>query len=369
MPRPLPSPSPPSYVPDECGSLIPCGPPELGGNCPTGEVCSPDQQCIKPPDPCTPETQVGRRGLHLAGAPARGGWRPAQAAPQRGGAARRHSCPAVGSVGLVHCLPPSPGSKPVSGHALPACPAQCAPGKVCGTQDDGCGGTIPCGNCPGGQFCAPDGLSCIPECVPKTECDDKYKCGTQVRTDGVMPGGGAHANATATQCCHARLGSCPGWTGMARCVPPADPGVPSHATPRPPPPRRLTQPNGCGGQIPCGICPANYSCTPDAGTGGSICEPDPCVSDGQCPPTFVCGPAVRGGGGRAIRPQGHALSAGAARAPERGLPGCAARTPGCLLKPRMSPLWPPRSRAPGLPASPRPRSAVCRRHGKRTRAS
>ena len=147
---------------DGCGGILACGDPAWAGNCPPGSVCSFNKTCVEPPDVCVPKPK---------------------------------------------CLY-----------------------KECGFEDDGCKGKVACGpngdgTCAGGENCLLNGLTCTPDCVPQTQCDSGYKCGTQD--------------------------------------------------------------NQCGKQILCGECNSGYYCDVDAATNTSACAPvpsPPCV-----PTITTCG--------------------------------------------------------------------------------
>ena len=48
----------------------------------------------------------------------------------------------------------------------------------CGTEEDGCGGTIDCGTCGEGQSCSEEG-ACVADCTPAIECTEGVDCGTE----------------------------------------------------------------------------------------------------------------------------------------------------------------------------------------------
>jgi hypothetical protein len=86
------------------------------------------------------------------------------------------SCGGGGSAGDCGCTPVAPE-------------VACA-GRSCGSVPDGCGGQIPCGPfggaCPEGLLCTPEG-QCGVVCVPATECDATFECGTQDPGCGLPP--------------------------------------------------------------------------------------------------------------------------------------------------------------------------------------
>ncbi|MBW2462431.1 MAG: putative metal-binding motif-containing protein [Deltaproteobacteria bacterium] len=158
----------------------------------------------------------------------------------------------------------------------------CSGPQDCGTQPDGCGGTVNCGSCSGLDVC----MAGMCTCVPRTSCTGGANCGTQ--SDGC----------SGTLNC----GSCSGldqcMAGMCVCVPRTsctggrDCG---------------TQSDGCSGTLNCGTCSgldqcmANMCvCVPRTScTGGLNCGTQ---GDG-CSGTLNCGtctsPDTCGGGGTA----------------------------------------------------------------------
>lgn len=61
----------------------------------------------------------------------------------------------------------------------PCTPSSCSSlGKNCGSWSDGCGGTLNCGSCSGGQLCSSSG-NCYTPCYPKTSCSSGKNCGTE----------------------------------------------------------------------------------------------------------------------------------------------------------------------------------------------
>ncbi|KAI8464801.1 MAG: hypothetical protein J3K34DRAFT_439209 [Monoraphidium minutum] len=196
------------FYDDGCGSMIPCGDPAAAGVCPAGGTCSPDQSaCIPPPPPPQPP-----------------------------------------------CVPKT----------------ACAPGKVCGMEDDGCGGQISCsaapdGSCPiAGQSCAPGGLQCVSQCVPKTMCSAGTVCGTQS--------------------------------------------------------------NDCGGQIICGFCATGWGCTAGTCTPPPTMPPPPCVPATTCTGGQVCGVQTEPNCGKVI--SCGACAVGSTCAPNGA--SCVANTPECI---------------------------------------
>ena len=187
-------------------------------------------------------------------------------------------------------------------------PKSCAVlGLSCGTNSDGCGGTIDCGSCASGEFCGGGGYSKCGaglggvdggSCMPLTCLALGLNCG--MNSDGC---GG-------TMDC----GSCPtgqfcGGGGFARCGTGigADGGAP--CTPKTCADLQYNcgaAGDGCGGALQCGACVSPQYCggggfntcggvvpptLPD-GAVGVPCTPQTCVSLG-----FTCGPAGDGCGG------------------------------------------------------------------------
>jgi hypothetical protein len=151
----------------------------------------------------------------------------------------------------------------------PACPPRgCPQGQVCGKAPNGCeyflggsrsagsqtctasrlihthnqstnllsktgGGYLDCGACPNGQSCSLDSTQCVDECIPKPLCDRDHICGTL--------------------------------------------------------------PNGCDGEVLCGVCVDGWTCNAD----GSACRRDntTCTTLRESPCTGkVCGAAADGCG-------------------------------------------------------------------------
>jgi hypothetical protein len=163
-------------------------------------------------------------------------------------------------------------------------------GATCGTQGDGCGGTLNCGSCPSPQFCGGNGANKCglggtdggTTCVAKTCTDLGATCGIQ--GDGCggslncgncaapMYCGGAGAN-------HCGLGAA---DGGSTCVPRTCAQAGAMCG---------TQSDGCGGTLNCGSCTLPAFCggagpnqCGQGGTdGGSLCVPRTCADLGvQC---------------------------------------------------------------------------------------
>jgi hypothetical protein len=65
----------------------------------------------------------------------------------------------------------------------------------CGTNTDGCGGTLDCGTCPSGETCANN--VCSAACVPRTCAQLGINCGTAPDgCGGTLNCGGCRKNRT-----------------------------------------------------------------------------------------------------------------------------------------------------------------------------
>lgn len=104
---------PARFIPDRCGGTVACGPPALGGNCPTGQVCNSTNQCETPETPCVPKTTV-RRATRPHPCVQASGTRPP---PGRGTHSAWLGCPVGGHGPLLSQPPPQPVLAPHS-HAL-----------------------------------------------------------------------------------------------------------------------------------------------------------------------------------------------------------------------------------------------------------
>jgi hypothetical protein len=193
-----------------------------------------------------------------------------------------------GSLNCGTCTPPETcgggGSPGVCGNGgcvpLTACPN----GENCGTIGDGCGGTLNCGTCTPPQTCGGGGMPSVcggTACVPTTCTKLGLNCGTQA--DGC--GGSLNCGTcTAPDTCGG--GGTPGVCGTATCQPTTCTALGFNCGPAG---------DGCGGALNCGTCTAPETC----GGGG---KPSVC-GDATCKPTtctalgFNCGPAGDGCGG------------------------------------------------------------------------
>lgn len=186
---------------------------------------------------------------------------------------------------------PNQCGKPPIPNCTPQTTAQaCSGGKNCGWVPNGCGGVISCGNCGANQTCGLGGLNiCGPNCTPKT-CTQLGKncglwgdgCGNTVSC-GTCPTGQI-CGAYSPNVCWAP-GNCTKKTVQQACQ---NAGKDCGAVP-----------DGCGGTLECGACPANKLCggggTPNV-CGGNVCVPktyqQACSNVGK-----NCGPISDGCGG------------------------------------------------------------------------
>jgi hypothetical protein len=162
-------------------------------------------------------------------------------------------------------------------------------GIECGPAGDGCGGTLSCGTCPGGESCGGGGKSGIcgqvdaGPCTPLTCASQGFNCGPA--GDGC---GGSLSCGTCTGCAVCGGGG-PGVCGGACCVPETCASEGIECGPAG---------DGCGGSLSCGTCPMGESC----GGGGKdgVCG---AIDAGKCIPLTCagqginCGPAGDGCGG------------------------------------------------------------------------
>ena len=162
---------------------------------------------------------------------------------------------------------------------------------ACGTQSDGCGNAIECGNCEGGAAC--NAGKCM--CVPKTCPDLGAQCGS------VSDGCGGTLDCG--KCSNAQ-DSCNATTHVCECKP-ATCGAQGVEC--------GTIPDGCGGTSQCGTCQNNPN-GPNCNAGKctqAACVPKTCVGLGKncgqvsdgCGAILDCGtcvgPNTCGGGGSA----------------------------------------------------------------------
>ena len=175
------------------------------------------------------------------------------------------------------------------------CANYAAEGKDCGTQSDGCGGTVNCGGCVAPAFCGGGGPSkCAVSgggaCVPKTCADFPGKCGAQPNgCGGVTPDCGG---CVAPQICGggAVASTCGGGgagPGGGPCVPKAVCAAQECGKVA----------DGCGGVLDCGVagCAAGTICG-GAGT-PNVCGAPTCNPIAVCPAGKNCGSVADGCGG------------------------------------------------------------------------
>src|SRR5439155_865693 len=196
-------------------------------------------------------------------------------------------------------------------------PKTCADlGATCGTQGDGCGGTVQCGTCAspaycggaGANHCGQGGADGGSTCVPKTCADLGAACGAQGHGWGGTVQFGpcpAPAYGGGTGPTQSGLG---GADGGSSCVPKTCAQLGAACG---------TQGDGCGGTLQCGTCTSPAFCG-GAGPshcglggvdGGSTCVPKTCAQLGAtcgtqgdgCGALLNCGtctaPAFCGGAG------------------------------------------------------------------------
>ncbi len=125
---------------------------------------------------------------------------------------------------------------------------ECTLGFECGTDDDGCGGTIDCGTCGTGESCAD--FVCESDCIPGTECLSWYECG--VTNDGC--GGTIDCGTCGTG------ESCVNNICESTCTPATECTDGFNCG---------EEDDGCGGTIDCGKC----------GAGEDACVDNICIDD------------------------------------------------------------------------------------------
>lgn len=168
----------------------------------------------------------------------------------------------------------------------------CDPAFVCGTQPNGCGGQVACGDCGAGFKCevsaTGDSSSCKSTtppppapCVPATTCPGGQKCGEALdAVCGERAGGGPRPASRPRAPCLPALLASRGW--RPSCVLPcrrqvqldlplrvrAEPGY-------------YTPCSHAGVTISCGSCPVGTACAPN----GTACvkEEPQCVPYTSCP--------------------------------------------------------------------------------------
>lgn len=264
-------------------------------DCPTGELCE-SGVCIPSPDQCATDTDCDdceqcQNGICTA-----------QCAPDQ--VCRNNQCETVACTANREC---GDCSRCIEGRCRWQCtvtevclsgaggrccqPRGCPAGTNCGTVEDGCGGTVPCGSCPlAGQPCTDNVCgTCVPTCTGKVcgaddgcggMCQSGTCTGAEVCGGGGMPGVcGCETNAQAcgSQTCGTAVNNCGitvPCTGCTGCCA-GNTCVASGAQ----------TPGQCGTGTPgaaCVACPTCQTCS------GGMCITDP-AQDGQC-----CGTANGG---------------------------------------------------------------------------
>jgi hypothetical protein len=178
---------------------------------------------------------------------------------------------------LTSCITPTVDAPPPTCKKL-SCADQ---GIGCGMAGDGCGGTITCTTCPGGQLCQGSPPKCVtPACAPSS-------CDAQGANCGQVSDGCGHALSCGT--CDAGLqcgGSGPNRCGGDSCTAKTCKEQDIECGPAG---------DGCGGPLDCGPCPDGLTCG-----GGGVpnkcgkpnCTPRTCANAGAS-----CGPIANGCGG------------------------------------------------------------------------
>jgi hypothetical protein len=140
---------------------------------------------------------------------------------------------------------------------------ECTAGFECGTDDNGCGGTINCGTCSGEDTC--ENNVCVPTgCVPLTECTAGFECGTDDNGCGGTINCGTCG--TTTSCvdntCESGLPNAGHLPAMYLLL-------------------LLSEQEDC---VPKTECTAGFECgEEDDGCGGNInCGDEPCGVDSEC---------------------------------------------------------------------------------------
>jgi hypothetical protein len=195
-----------------------------------------------------------------------------------------------------------PGGQSCVSNVCQACvPTTCAAqGKTCGSIADGCGGTLTCGTCPGGQSCVSNVCQAPSSCTPTVTGYDRGKCGETAVYGGKLykcvsqavnvNGETAGCGVTGVYCSsiapdNASWGTT-AWTLVASCD--------ATCTPTTCAAQGKTCgsiPNGCGGTLACGSCPSGQSCSA-SNVCQSTCTPTTCAAQGK-----TCGSIPNGCGG------------------------------------------------------------------------
>lgn len=200
------------------------------------------------------------------------------------------ACATAGQICGGGGVPNKCGTTPIQACTPKTAAQACVGGKNCGWVSNGCGGVVSCGTCGAGQSCGLGGANiCGPNCVPKTCAQLGKNCG--LSSDGCGAtlncgtcGAGQICGAYSPNVCWAP-GNCSPKTQAQAC---ANAGKNCGAVP-----------NGCGGTLSCGACPATQICGGGGVSnvcGGNVCIPktfaQACTSAGK-----DCGPISDGCGG------------------------------------------------------------------------
>ena len=272
---------------DGCGGIL-----QDCGKCGSGERCGgpgAPSQCVKPSigTGCVPQTCVGL-GVECG-----------LAGDGCGGTLTCGTC-AVGkqcgsTANPSKCVAAVPTGPDGGACVLKTCADYLAAGKDCGSQSDGCGGTVNCGGCAAPAFCGGGGPSkCAVSgggvCVPKTCADFPGKCGAQPNGCGGVTSdcGGCVAPAicgggvTPSVCGGGGAGP-----GGGVCVPKTACAAGECGKVA----------DGCGGVLDCGVagCAAGTICG-GAGT-PNVCGAPKCSPIVACPAGKTCGQIADGCGG------------------------------------------------------------------------
>jgi hypothetical protein len=254
--------------PPQCGSAV-CGTVSGAycGACPTGQTCANGL--------CKDDSSTGQ-----------GGCTPLLCDPGRLCGSQPDGCGGTANCGTCppgeQCVSTPNGGAVCQGTTPPCTPlTACDAGRACGSQPDGCGGTLDCGTCPQGQQCVSNSTAAVCEtpCTPLTACDAGRACGSQpdgcggTLDCGTCPQGQqCVSNSTAAVC----ETSC---TPLTAC----DAGRACGS-----------QPDGCGGTLDCGTCPQGQQCV--SNSTAAVCE-TPCTPLTACDAGRLCGSQPDGCGG------------------------------------------------------------------------
>jgi len=165
-------------------------------------------------------------------------------------------------------------------------PVSCTPvtcearGYVCGRVDDGCGGSLSCGACKDGKYCAPDSHQCVEpmdlcmtrECGAAIDaCDDPVVCGSACAAGEVCKGGLCAAcvprDCAGENLCGDVSDGCGGTLHCAACAEGQACDQVTHQCTTCAPTSCLgagaecgTISDGCGGTLDCKACAADKMC-------------------------------------------------------------------------------------------------------------